>query len=431
MPVITGTATANTAEALAGTNTPDPSSVGSAETVPEGVVDVATAVAARTPEPTPTPNRVDQEIAQITADLGISGKTLLGITTEDWFDLGISALIVLVGYFLGIKLLTAILRWVANRTNTELDNALIKHLAPDLKWLVFLFFTRYAFLRLDFLRDSFRKMSDDLFFLLGLVIITTIGIRLVRYWAAWYKDNLKKDEDRVRLAPVIMSVERILILVILVLMLSVGLSHFGINLGALTITILILALILSLGAKDTITDAISGFVILIDQPFRVHDGIQIKELDTWGDVIEIGTRTTRVLTRDNREVIIPNTRMLNSQVVNYTYPDTKYRMQVDLRIAYASDLEKARQVILNTVRQVDGILPDKEVEVIFVEFGDTARNMRVRWWVADYHQDYEVLNKVCTVIDAALNKAGIEIPITAYDLKVRMQSGEESEDDRP
>ena len=402
--------------------TPETSAEGSGQVVPEDVVDVSTAVAARTPEPTPTPGRVDQGISEITSDLGVSGKTFLGITVEDWIDIGLSVLIVLLAYFLAVKFLTVIFRWIARRTSTELDNRLVEHLAPDLKWLVVLFFTRFAILRLDFLSDTARKTIEDVFFGLGLLIFAVIGIRLIKYGGAWYKDNLESDEERERLDPLVGAVQRILNLALVIILLSIGLSHFGINLGLLTIGILAVAVILSFGAKDTISETISGFIILLDQPFRVHDGIQIKEFDTWGDVIKIGSRTTRIRTRDNREVIIPNTTMLTSQLVNYTLPDPQYRMQVDLRIAYNSDLEKARQVIVNALRAVDRVLPEKPVEVLFIGFSDTARHLRVRWWVADYHLHYPMLDSVCTVIDSTLNQAGIEIPITTYDLNVKMKN---------
>jgi small-conductance mechanosensitive channel len=330
-------------------------------------------------------------------------------------------LIVLIGYFLGVRLLTALLRWVARRTHTDLDNALVEQITPDLKWLVVLFFVRFAFFRLDFLSDPFRTLLDDVFFLLGLLIFATIGIRLIRYGAAWYKENLDSDDDRLRLSPVIASLERIAILFLLVILLSIGLAHFGINLGALTIAILVLAVVLSLGAQDVIKDAISGFVILIDQPFRINDGIKIEDYGTWGDVVEIGTRTTRILTRDNRHVIIPNTRILNSRIINYTFPDPEVRMQVDLHIAYGSDLEKAGQVIIDALRKVDTVLQEKDVEVLLIDFGDTARKLRVRGWVADYHQPWPKTDQVCRAIDDALDQAGIEIPITVYDLNVHME----------
>ena len=71
-------------------------------------------------------------------------------------------------------------------------------------------------------------------------------------------------------------------------------------------------------AQDTLADAIAGFLILLDQPFRVGDRIEITGLGTWGDVVEIGTRSTRIRTRDNRLVIVPNSAIAKDQVVNYS-----------------------------------------------------------------------------------------------------------------
>ena len=403
--------------------------MGGGEAVPGEVKELSTAVAARTPVPTPTPGRIELEIEEMTAELGVSGKTFLGLTAEDWINLAISAVFVFIIYFVVVHLITFILRWITRRTSTELDNTLLEQMEPDLRWLVFLFLARYAFLRLDFLSDSLRKGSEDLFFVLFLVTFTAIGLRLIKYGAEWYRDSLSSDPDNARLEPLISAVRRLLSVVLLTIMVGVGLAHFGINLGVLSISVLALAVIFSLGAKDTISDAISGFVILVDQPFRVNDGIQITEFDTWGDVTRIGMRKTQILTRDNREVIIPNTKLLNSRVVNYTYPDPSYRMQVDLRIAFDADLEKARQVIVDAVTGVDVVLPDKPVEALYIDFGDTARRIRVRWWVADYHQHYPMLDRICTVIDTALNQAGIKIPIETYDLNVAMKNGPQKSED--
>jgi small-conductance mechanosensitive channel len=99
-------------------------------------------------------------------------------------------------------------------------------------------------------------------------------------------------------------------------------------------------------------------------------------------------------------------------------------MDVDLHIAYESDLEKAGQVIFEALRKVDIVLQERDVEVLLIDFGDTARKLRVRWWVADYHQPWIKVDKVATAIDAALDQAGIEIPITVYDLNVRMESSQ-------
>ena len=284
-----------------------------------------------------------------------------------------------------------------------------------------LIFARFAIMRLDFLSDEFRTLLDDAFFVLGLVIVTMIALKFVHYSVQSYKNSLDPKVDRDRLSPIILMAQRLGDLTVLIITGSIGMSHFGVNINVLSAVLIVFALIISFGAQDMISDMISGFVILIDQPYRVGDAILIKELDTWGDVLEIGNRTTRIKTGDNREVIVPNSQIAQSQVVNYSYPDPRYRVQTDLGVAYGSDADKVQQVIVETVRGVDGVLPDKNVDVNYLEFGDTARKVRVRWWIADYHDENNALDKVNIALENALDKAGIDLPFNTYDLNVNLQ----------
>jgi small-conductance mechanosensitive channel len=185
---------------------------------------------------------------------------------------------------------------------------------------------------------------------------------------------------------------------------------------------------LGLAAQDTLTDTISGFIILFDRPFRVGDRIEVSELNTWGDVVEIGTRTTRIRTLDNRMVIVPNSTIGSNQVVNYTYPDSRYRVQVELGIAYETDLEEVRQVISSAVLSVDAVLKDKPVDVLFLEFGETALQFRVRWWIESYVDTRRVFDKVNSAIYVALEEAGIEVPHT---VDVRFEKGDVDKKSQP
>jgi small-conductance mechanosensitive channel len=383
--------------------------------------DVADAVASRTPLPTPTPGIIDREIDDLTTSLGLAGKTFLGLTADDWFNLAFSALFVVLGYYLGFKLLVWFIKWIAHRTSRKLDETVIKNITPDLKLLLLVFFIRFAVLRLDFLSVGFRTAADDVFFILQLVLISIIAIRLINFSLNRYIDSVDKKDSRDKLARVVKPILRLSDFAVVVIAASIGMSHFGIGASTLAAALIIAAVIIYLGAKGVISDVVAGFIILIDQPFRVNDAINIKHLDTWGVVLEIGTRTTRIRTGDNREVIIPNSQINESQVINYTYPDSKYRVMTDIGVGYGSDLDQMYKVIREAVRGVEGVLPDKPVDVFFVKFGDSARSVHVRWWIDSYKNENAVLNKVNAALEVALDKAGIDMPFDTYDLNVKMQ----------
>jgi small-conductance mechanosensitive channel len=395
------------------------------------VEDISQAVAERTPVPTPTPGLIADQVDDLAQATGLAGKSFLGLAAEDWINLAISALVLVVGYFVGASLLVRLLKNVARRTSTPFDDAFLDSIGDEIKWLVMLLFSRLAILRLDFLGDGLRAAFVDVFFVLGLLISTIIAFKLINFGAQWYKDNWEHQEDRDRLDPIITILQRLGYVLVVIVGASIALSHFGINVTAVSAALLFVAIVISLGAKDIISDAMSGFLILLDQPFRVDDTIQIEELNKRGTVVDIGTRTTRILTRDNRLVIIPNSKIGTSQVVNDTYPDPRVRAEdprvraeTHVGVAYGSDYHQVRRVIQDAVRGVEGVLPDQPVDVLFVKFGRSDRIMRVRWWMDTIDHIYPMLDRVNAAVERALEEAGIEMPFDTYDLNVKMEGVE-------
>ena len=98
----------------------------------------------------------------------------------------------------------------------------------------------------------------------------------------------------------------------------------------------------------------------------------------------------------------------SNQVINYTYPDPQYRIQTHVGIDYSTDIETACQIIVDTVRQVEGVLPDKPVDALYVEMGDSAMVFRVRWWIESYEDIRRVFDKVHRALQRALDEAGID-----------------------
>jgi small-conductance mechanosensitive channel len=413
------------------TPTAEPTSGGTAESTPSpeqtqesgGAAGFSTSVAARTPIPTPTPHRIERRVDTLAERFGLSGATFLGIPASNWAEFAGSVALVVAGYFVARLLVNHILRWIVGRTKTKLDDDILAEVDNELRWFVVITIAEIAVSGWSFLGDTLRTGINDIFFVLRLVILTSMVIGFITVAANRYKASLATREDRNRLDPVIKSVQRLGYFVVLILALSIGLAHFGADVNALYLTLLVSVLIVSLAARDIISDALSGFIIMADQPFREGDSVHIKELGTWGDVLDIGTRTTRIRTKDNRKLIVPNSQIVKSQVVNYNYPDTRYRQQTDIGVAYGIDIERIRKAATDAVRGVKYVLDDEPVDVYFIEFGDSARRVRVRWWIATFHEDWPALDEVNVALESAFEKAGIELPYETYDLRVHMEDG--------
>ena len=245
---------------------------------------------------------------------------------------------------------------------------------------------------------------------MAVILATLILWNLVNSGYRFYQQKYAAEGRGDELEPVLILITRVIQILILGLSISIILTNFGINLSALLAAFGVAGLAFSLAAQDTLADAIAGFIILIDQPYRIGDRIEIQDEGTWGDVVQIGIRTTRIRTRDNRLVIVPNSVIGKNQVINYTYPDPRYRIQTHISIGYGSDIELVRQLIIDTVCQVEGVLPDQPVESLYLEMGDSAMIFRVRWWLASYEDTRRMFDRVNTALQNAFDANDIAMP---------------------
>jgi MscS family membrane protein len=390
---------------------PEPTATG----LLEGVVET------RTPEPTATPSGIERTVDQIAAQAGLAGAEFLGLAVTDWINLAISLLFVLAGYLAGTWLIRGILPHLVRRTATELDDAFLAQAGPGLRWLVVVAVLQFATARLGFLSAELKTILGDVYYVLGLLLAFLIVWRSVGVAERWVHQRFEEAGREGEMAPVITLLVRVGRVAVAIVGVIILLDHFGVNVTAFATALGLAGLAFSLAAQETIKDAIAGFIILVDRPFRIGDRIEIQGEGTWGDVTDIGLRTTRIRTRDNRMVIVPNSVISNNQVINYTFPDPRYRIETRVGIAYGTDIEMARSVIAEAVRCVEGVLPDKPVDALYAEMGDSAMIFRVRWWVETYADTRRVEDKVLTSLQQALDAAGIECPFPTQSVNLRIE----------
>ena len=336
------------------------------------------------------------------------------LTAAQWIEIGISIVVFLATAILGrwlIKLIfQRVIRRVTGFTKTTLDDVILDAIAPPLYWLAVLYAFRFALDRLGFIFENRDFDVEKLYFVLFLLIGFVAAWRLIANIAIWYERRLnageKMDLGR-QLMPFLRRVALIILTVIVAIML---LDYFDIEVSGFVATLGIGSLAIALAAQATLSDTISGFVIMVDRPYRIGDRIELLDLNTWGDVTDIGLRSTRIRTLDNRMVIVPNSVISKSLVVNHSYPNSLYRLQNNVGVAYGTDIEKVRQVIIEAVKTVEGVLTDHPVDALFLEFGDSALIFRVRWWLDSYVDTRRMFDHVNTAIYKALNEADIEIP---------------------
>ena len=249
-----------------------------------------------------------------------------------------------------------------------------------------------------------------------LLIAVRITWKTVEVVEKWYRIKSVEMENEAQLAPAISWLVRLTQSIIVLTAFTILLAYFGIDVLAFAAALGLTGFAISLAAKDTISDVIAGMTIMADRPFRVGDRIEIHNENTWGDVTDIGLRTTRIRTRDNRLVIVPNSIISKNQVINYTFPDPRYRIQTHVSVGYGTDVKTVRNVMIDAVRQVEGVLVDKPVDALYIEMSNSAMIFRVRWWIESYIDTRRMFDKVHSALQVALDEAGIEVPNDVYDI---------------
>ncbi len=206
-----------------------------------------------------------------------------------------------------------------------------------------------------------------------------------------------------------------------ILAIYTGINILGINLSSLAFMAGALGIGIGFGLQSVVNNFVSGIILLFDPSIQVGDMVQIGE--DWGTVNRINIRTTIVQTFDNASLIIPNSEMLSNKVTNWSFKDPKVRRQVDVGVAYGSDVQLVRKILLEIVGDMPEIMNDPAPRVDFTDFGDSALIFRVRFWISSPEFWLGAPTELRFRIDEEFKKNGIEIAFPQQDIHIRSASG--------
>lgn len=172
-------------------------------------------------------------------------------------------------------------------------------------------------------------------------------------------------------------------------------------------------------AKDSLSNLFSGVFIIADGPYKVGDYIM---LDTGGrgKVVNIGLRSTRILTRDDIEVTIPNSIIGNSMIINQSGgPHKKMRVRLKIGVAYGSDVDHVKKILVETAKADHEVCTFPEPRIRFRQFGGSSLDFELLFWVENPEDKGRVLDAMNSAVYKRLNKDGIEIPYAKQDLYIK------------
>jgi len=196
------------------------------------------------------------------------------------------------------------------------------------------------------------------------------------------------------------------------------LTYLGLDLTVFALFSGALGLGLGFGLQKVFANLVSGFILLADKSIKPGDVIQIG--DKYGWINFLGSRYVSVITRDATEHLIPNENLITGEVVNWSYSQNLVRVKVPVGVAYGSDLEHVRDLMLEAAAATIRVLPDPQPSFRLMGFGDNAVNVELRVWINDpQHGVHAVKSELFWGIWRRFQEHGIEIPFPQRDVHLK------------
>lgn len=195
------------------------------------------------------------------------------------------------------------------------------------------------------------------------------------------------------------------------------LQLWGLNISSLAILASALGIGIGFGLQDIAKNFVSGLVLVFERPIQVGDFVQLSEL--YGTVERIGARSTEIRTIDHVSVIVPNSRFLQQEVINWSHRNPVSRLHIPVGVSYNADPEVVRSVLLEVTKQQSSILKTPEPQVFFKGFGESELKFDLLVWVSEPTRQFKISSDLYFEIFKALQKHQIEIPFPQRDLHVR------------
>jgi small-conductance mechanosensitive channel len=262
--------------------------------------------------------------------------------------------------------------------------------------------------------------------ILGAIAVLAIGISLTR----WIKKHVINDlVKRTRLdhggREAIITVSGY-VGVLISLLIAMGVA--GISYTNLAIIAGALSVGIGFGLQNVVNNFVSGLILLFERPVRTGDWIVVG--DTQGFVRKISIRSTQIETFDRADIIVPNSELISNKVSNLMLRDHWGRIIIPVGVAYGSDVQKVREILLQVAHEHDGVLTDQPrvapPKALFMRFGDSALEFELRCFIRQIDKVFDTTSDMNIAIEQAFREAGITIPFPQRDVHIIPTPPEES-----
>lgn len=290
----------------------------------------------------------------------------------------------------------------------------VKEVIEEDIWGSILDFLRFTIVRFDSGDGEIRITVGLVLLVIITFMITSIVLRGIRVFLT----RKLEESDKLKFISVFKFIKYLVYITVVL----ITLSSAGINITILLTASAALFVGLGLALQELFQDIIGGLFIIVDKSLLVGD---IVEMDgRIGRVIDIKLRTTRLLTRDDKVMIIPNHKFISDVIFNYTQNHKTTREYVKVGVAYGSDTEKVKKILLECVKDQAGVTKKPVPFVLFDDFADSALIFSVHFFVTDSFVDPKIKSQIRFKIDKNFRANNIIIPFPQRDVHIFQQKSE-------
>jgi small-conductance mechanosensitive channel len=316
---------------------------------------------------------------------------------------------------------TLLAAWIAIRLASQLvKNPILAKFIASTAWIIAALSIVGLLNPTIALLDSAAIQFGSLRISLYTVVKSTVALAVLM-WLAIYLTGV--IESRIRTTHALSPTVQVLFtkslkIVLIALALLIAILSLGIDLTALAVLGGAIGLGIGFGFQKIVSNLISGVILLIDRSIKPGDVISVS--GTYGWVTALGGRYVSVVTRDGVEHLIPNELLISERVENWTHTSNRTRLKVDVGVHHKSNLPDVITICEEAAKETDRVLKDPEPKCLFVEFGESALKLQLRFWIADAHNGVQnVKSAVLLRIWEKFKRQNIAVPYPQRDVHVR------------
>ncbi|GAA0871285.1 mechanosensitive ion channel [Gangjinia marincola] len=249
---------------------------------------------------------------------------------------------------------------------------------------------------------------------IGLLLLLVISLIVTNFFLKWVRGLVTRkmvEEDKHKFISLFKFINYVVYIAVFLITLNIA----GVNVTVVLAASAGLLLGLGLALQELFQDVIGGIFIILDKSLLVGDIIELEDGKV-GRVLDIKLRTTRALTRDDKIIIIPNHKFISDTIFNYTQNHKQTRENVSVGVAYGSDTELVRDILLKVASEQRGVLKSPQPFVLFEDFGDSSLDFSIYFIVRDSFVDPKIKSEMRFRIDKEFRENGITIPFPQRDV---------------